>query len=57
MIDSATSAPSESIVQSLDTLTTSAGLSTQHNKVLPNDAPVPSIPVRVGSALSAARIN
>jgi hypothetical protein len=49
-------APADDLVRTLDTLTTAHGLSTQHHRVLPQAAAAPTIPVRVGTALSTARV-
>jgi len=45
----------EDIIRTLDQVATAAGLSTQHNKRLPQPAPTPAIPARVGTAASNAQ--
>jgi hypothetical protein len=43
------------VVQSLDDLATAAGSSTLRNKILPATTGVPTIPVRIGKALSTGQ--
>lgn len=43
------------IVQSLDDLSTAAGMSTMRNKTLKNAPGVPPIPARVGTSLSTGQ--
>ena len=45
----------DDLVTSLDTLATAAGTTTRQNRILPQPAPVPAIPSRVGAATSGGR--
>jgi hypothetical protein len=45
--------PPADLVTSLDTLTTAAGTTTRQNRILPQPAPAPAIPARVGTATYA----
>ena len=45
----------DDMVTSLDTLATAAGTTTRQNRILPQPAPAPAIPARVGAATSGGR--